>query len=318
LGGAIAARLVAEGHAVLALSRSSPESNRRRSSLEGVHWVRGDPARPGPWLDEISGVDGIVHLAGEPIAGGRWTSARKRRLVESRVESTGLLASTIQRAATPPEFFVCASAVGYYGFRGEEELVEDSPPGAGFLAQLCQDWEAAAFSAGRSGTRVTALRLGVILSEAGGALAKMLPVFRLGAGGPTGPRQNYFPWIHLEDAVGIAWLAMGLEGEGREAPRTRPEGPINAVAPEAVTMGEFARTLGRVLERPALLPVPLGLLRLALGEGANALSPGQKVRPRRALDLGYEFRAAELEAALRRCVAGWTQARAGDDPPRTG
>ncbi len=304
LGRAIAARLLADGHDVLALSRSSPESSHRRTKLEGVHWLQGDPARPGPWLDEISGIDGIVHLAGESIAGGRWTSARKSRLVASRLESTWLLASTIMRAAAPPEFFVCASAVGYYGFRGEEELVEDSPPGEGFLAQLCQDWEAAAFSVRRPGTRVIALRLGVILSEAGGALDKMLPAFRLGAGGPIGPPQNYFPWIHIEDAVGIALLAMGTAREGSDAPRTGPEGPINAVAPEAVTMGEFAGTLGRVLGRPAVLPVPLGLLRLALGEGADALSPGQKVRPRRALELGYEFRAGELEAALRWCVAG--------------
>jgi len=289
LGGAIAARLVAEGHAVLALSRSSPESNRRRSSLEGVHWVRGDPARPGPWLDEISGVDGIVHLAGEPIAGGGWTSARKRRLVESRVESTGLLASTIQRAATPPEFFVCASAVGYYGDQGAEALSEDHEPGHDFLARLSVEWEHAAARAGKGNTRVVLLRIGVVLAADGGALVPMARAFRLGLGGPLGTGRQYFPWVHIQDLVRIILFALDNE---------QVRGPVNAVAPDPPRQKDFAACLGRALGRRSWLPTPGPVLYMVLGGKAEMILASQRAVPTVLRAQGFHFTWGEMEPAL--------------------
>jgi uncharacterized protein (TIGR01777 family) len=295
LGGRLCEELLAAGHQIVALTRRepSPEDPGRGRALR---WVRGDPTEPGEWLDEVSDAGAVVHLAGESIAAGRWTEARKRALIESRVKSTQLIADAIRESDTPPGVFLCASAVGYYGPRGEESLDEDSEPGSDFLARLCVDWEQAAFTARRAGVRVVALRFGVILSRRGGALAKLAPPFRLGVGGPIGPRGRFFPWVHEDDAIGILRLALGLDSG--DAGAVGLDGPLNVVSPNPIRMGEFAAAMGRALRRPAFLPLPLGVLRIALGEMAGMLSPGQNVEPKRALEVGYVFVFADLDAAL--------------------
>jgi hypothetical protein len=235
----------------------------------------------------------VIHLAGEPIANRRWSDAQKHRLRDSRVGSTRALVECLAGLERPPEVLICASATGYYGPRGEEELSEASAPGTDFLSQLCVDWEQEAQAAEGSGVRVVGLRSGVVLSAQGGALSRMLLPFRLGLGGPMGPAKRWFPWIHLDDVVGL--VRLGLEN-----PELR--GPVNAVAPEAIRQGEFARAIGRALRRPAALPLPLPVLRVALGELIDGLVPGQKVIPRAALDAGYRFSLGSIEAALVACL----------------
>ncbi len=277
------------GHEPVGLSRRARESQPGSK----VRWVQGDPKREGPWLEEAVRADAVYHLAGESVAAGRWTPARKRELAASRIDSTRLLVDAFARADERPRVLVCASASGYYGARGEEELREDANPGQDFLAKLCIDWEAEAERAAGLGVRVVSMRFGVVLSERGGALATMLPVFRLGLGGPLGPSDRWFPWVSLDDAVGLLVWALDHDVSG----------PVNAVAPEPVRMGTFARTLGRVLHRPALLPVPELALSLLLGEMGASLVPGQKVVPGVATDAGYPFREPTLEGALRSCLS---------------
>jgi uncharacterized protein len=238
-------------------------------------------------LEEL-GPEAVVHLAGESI-GGRWTAERKARIRDSRVEGTRLLSERIAALSRRPSVMVCASAVGYYGDRGEELLEESSGPGATFLAEVTRSWEAAAQPARDAGIRVVNLRLGIVLSPDGGALARMLPLFRLGVGGPLGNGRQYMSWIALDDVVGTIQHALGAEAL---------EGPVNTASPNPVTNREFARTLGRVLGRPAVLPAPAFALRLAFGELGDELLGGQRVNPRRLLASGYEFRYPQLEEAL--------------------
>lgn len=285
IGSRLCGELVEAGHEVVALSRRPREGG-------AFEWVQGDAAKPGLWQQAVSGCDAVIHLAGESIAGSRWTAARKRLLLDSRVESTRRVVEAIGSAKSPPRSIVSASAVGFYGPRGDEELREDSTPGKDFLAQLCVDWEAAAAGAQRHGVRVVCLRFGVVLSSRGGALGKLLPPFRLGLGGPVGPAARWFPWVDEDDAVGLARFALEADWAG----------PVNVVGPEAATMGDFARTLGRCLRRPAIFRVPQLALRLALGEFAGSLSPGQKVFPAVAERVGYEFAKPSLADALSACV----------------
>lgn len=288
LGRQLCTALLERGDQVVALSRSS-----RSSSRPGEEWVAGDILRDGDWQVAVSGCDAVVHLAGESIGDGRWNEERKQRLVESRVESARSLVRAIKRAASPPGVLVSASATGFYGTRGEELLTEESPPGDDFLAQLCVDWERAAQGAEASGVRVVNLRFAVVLGREGGALENMLLPFKLGVGGPIGPADRWFPWVHERDAIALAIHAIVKDSLS---------GPFNAVAPGAVRMREFARTLGRVLRRPALIPVPLFALRLPLGEFAQYISPGQHVSSARAEQSGFEFAYPSLEEALRDCV----------------
>jgi uncharacterized protein (TIGR01777 family) len=288
IGSALVPALREEGHEVVALCRA-PQAF---AGALGLVWnpETGFIDRAG-----FEGCDAVVHLAGENIAGARWTLAFKQRLRDSRVRGTQLLAETLARLKRPPAVLVCASATGIYGDRGDEVLTEDSPPGTGFLAGLGRDWEAAAEPARAAGLRVVHLRFGVVLSARGGALAKLLPVFRAGLGGPLGHGRQWWPWLALDDAVGVARFALA---------RPALSGPVNAVAPGLVTQAEFARTLGRVLGRPAWLPTPAWALRLALGEMADAaLLAGARVRPERLLAAGYPFRRGELGAALRAGLA---------------
>lgn len=241
--------------------------------------------------DVLRGAEAVVHLAGENIASGRWTPARKARIRQSRVAGTRALAEAIARLPRPPRVFVCASAVGIYGDLGDEPLTERSRPGAGFLAEVCQDWEKAAEPAREAGVRVVHLRFGVILSPKGGALARMLPPFRLGLGGRIGSGRQFMSWISLPDAAAVVRFA--LEDE-------RVRGPVNAVSPAPVTNADFTRALGAVLRRPTLVPMPAVAARLAFGELADALLlSSARVFPLRLIELNFPFRHPDLASALK-------------------
>lgn len=258
---------------------------------DAVAW---DLSRPPP-VPALEGVDTVFHLAGEPVAEGRWTAAKKARIRDSRVLGTQRLVEAIGQCSRRPRVLVSASAVGYYGSRGDEWLEETSPPGSDFLAQVCQEWEQAARAAEALGVRVASIRIGIVLGRGGGALARMLLPFRLGLGSPLGSGQQYMPWIHLDDLVRLFLFAA-------EQPDLR--GPVNGVAPSPVTNREFTRVLARVLGRPAFLPaVPAFVLRLALGEFVEVLLASQRVRPAAALAAGFSFQHPELEAALRDVLA---------------
>ncbi len=242
----------------------------------------------------LEGVDAVVHLAGENIA-ERWTAAKKARIRDSRVKGTQLLCETLTRLSSPPKVLVSASAIGYYGDRGEETLTDDSPPGRGFLPEVCRAWEAATEPARQQGLRVVQLRLGVVLSVAGGALAKMLPPFRLGLGGVLGSGRQYMSWIALDDVVGTLQHAVVTDAL---------QGPTNAVAPRAVTNQEFTKTLGKVLGRPTAMPLPAFAARLMFGEMADELLlASARVQPTKLLASGYQFRYPELAEALRHLLA---------------
>ncbi len=235
--------------------------------------------------------DAVVHLAGESIAAGRWNEAKKARIRDSRVEGTKLLSECLGKLPKPPATLVCASAVGFYGDRADERLTEASAAGEGFLADVCRQWEAATAPAAEAGIRVVNLRFGMILSPRGGALAKMLTPFRFGVGGKVGSGRQYWSWIALDDAAGVILHAL-MHDELR--------GPANAVAPSAVTNLEFTKTLGKVLRRPTILPMPAFAARLALGEMANELLlSSARVLPQRFEETGYAFRHRDLEDALR-------------------
>lgn len=273
-----------------------------RAGHEVVRLVRGPPKRAGDiaWdpaagrLDqqalEAGAVEGVVHLAGENIAGGRWTPEQKRRIRDSRVVGTRLLSEALAALPTRPRVLVSASAVGYYGDRGDEVLTEESASGTDFLAGVCRDWEAATGPASAAGIRVVHTRFGIILSSEGGSLAKMLPPFRMGAGGPFGGGRQWMSWVTLDDVVGALIRALSMEALS---------GPVNVVAPHPVRNAEFARALGHVLGRPAVVKAPAFALKLLLGEMAGALLSGQRVEPRRLQEAGFAFRHPELEGALR-------------------
>jgi hypothetical protein len=284
IGRALCEALVRRGDRVTALSRKAAAAAGRLP--RGVELVQGDPGAPGAWQEALSRADACVNLAGEPLD-ARWNEERKRRFRASRVDATRHVADVLRAAG--PAVLVSASAVGFYGDRGDEELDESSGPGSDFLAELCRAWEeAAAPAAARA--RVVLLRTGLALDAHGGALPRMARPFRLFAGGPLGDGTAYQPWIHLADVVGIVLLALD-DGRAR--------GPLNAAGPAPVRNRDLARALGRVLSRPSLLPVPAAAIRLAVGEMADVVLSSQRVVPRKALSLGYRFRFTEVEGALR-------------------
>jgi uncharacterized protein (TIGR01777 family) len=276
IGPRLARALEARGDEVTILSRRPREG--------AVQWA--DPtSQPAP-AEALDGRDAVIHLAGEPVA-QRWNDEAKRRILDSREAGTRNLVAGMRAAAQPPGALVSASGVGYYGPRGDEPLGEDAPPGDDFLARVCAAWEREAQACEG---RVVRVRTGIVLDKGGGALAKMLPFFKLGIGGPVAGGRQYMPWIHLDDLVGI-YLAA-LDGDGWS-------GAVNASAPEPVTNREFSRTLGRVLRRPAFAPVPKLAIRTLYGEMAEIVTEGQRAVPRRTQELGYAFRHTELDAALR-------------------
>ena len=280
IGSALLARLRDGGHETGVLTRHA----------EGPGEVGWDPARDRLEARAIEGFDAVVHLAGEPIA-QRWTPQRKALIRDSRVAGTGLLARRLADLERPPRVLVSVSAIGFYGDRGVESLDEASPPGTGFLPEVCRAWEEAAGPASARGIRVVHPRLGLVMTPRGGALARLLPPFRLGLGGPLGDGRAWWSWVAFDDVIAV--LERLLVDEGLA-------GPINVVAPGAVTNREFARILGQVLGRPARLPVPALALRALFGEMADgALLASARVRPARLEAVGYPFRHPGLEPALR-------------------
>jgi len=262
--------------------------------LGGALRARGDEVvavslRSGaPSPEALSGCDAVVNLAGEPIA-QRWTGAVRERIRASRVEGTRALVDALAAAEPRPRVLVNASGVGYYGARGEERVDEDAPPGDDFLAQVCLAWEREAQAAADHDVRVVIVRTGVVLAKSGGALAKMLPPFRLGVGGPVAGGRQYLPWIHIDDVAGIYTAAIDSDAWS---------GPVNACAPEPVTNAAFSKALGRALRRPAIFPVPAPAIRALYGDMAEIVTEGQRAVPARPLALGYPFTHPDLDEAL--------------------
>ena len=281
LGTALARALRAARHRVLILTR--------RPQRDGdVLWT----TRPNDtaWRHALDRADAVINLAGESIAGSRWTEERKRAIRGSRIEATSALVSALKAASRPPSTFISASAIGIYGTHGDEVVTEESPAGSDFLSDVCRQWETLAIEAS-SRSRVLLLRSGLVLARDGGALPQLALPFQLFAGGPVGSGRQYMSWIGLEDWIGLVHWALVTN---------HVSGPLNLTAPAPVTNGEFARILGSVLKRPAIVPMPAFVMRLALGELADALIlGGQRVVPARAQALGYEFKYPTLEPALR-------------------
>jgi hypothetical protein len=282
IGSALAPFLSATGHPVIRMVRAATGRDQE------VAW---DPAKNQIDAGRLEGLDGVVHLAGENIAARRWNEEQKARIRDSRVKSTLLLSKTLARLERPPRVLVSASAIGYYGDRGDALLTETSSSGNDFLAQVCREWEEATDPAAQAGIRVVHPRFGVILSPNGGALAKMLTPFRLGLGGRIGSGRQWISWIAIDDAVGAIYHALTAESL---------HGPVNAVAPNPVTNRDFTKSLGRVLRRPTVFPMPAFMARLAFGEMADALLlASARVEPRVLLDSKYHFLHEHLESALR-------------------
>ncbi len=290
IGRALVAELCGAGHQVVVLARK-PGS----PSFPNEQRVEWNARSAGPWRQHLRDAQAVVNLAGEPIAEKRWTSARKRQLLDSRLSATRCLVDGLMAEATRPPVLISASGIGYYGVGGARALGEEAPLGQGFLADLSARWEAEAQRAAQAGARVVLLRIGMVLERDGGALAKMLLPFRLYAGGPVLPGTQWVSWIHRQDLIGLILWALATPSVA---------GPVNAVAPEAVTMKTFCEVLGRVLHRPSWLPVPELALKVALGELGTLLTTGQRVEPTKAQAGGYQFVYPTLEAALQAIVHG--------------
>jgi uncharacterized protein (TIGR01777 family) len=297
IGTRLLGRLRERGDSVMLLTRR-PAGARARFGGDCTI-VEGNPMQTGRWMDEVTGCDAVINLVGESIFARRWNEEFKVLLRESRVKSTAnvvqALAKNSRTAAGTPRVLVNASAIGYYGPHGDEELTETGPPGDDLLARLTVDWEQAARGAEAAGVRVAIVRVGVVLDKAGGALGQMLTPFKLGIGGPVASGKQWLSWIHHEDIVGILLQALDHAGAA---------GPINGTAPNPVTNKAFSKALGRALHRPAFLPIPAFGMRLRFGEVAEILTTGQRVLPRRALELGYSFHFPEIDGALASVLSG--------------
>lgn len=291
VGRRIVRRLHERGDQVVVLTRDAARAGSLFGNNAAV--VEGDPKRSGDWMQAVADCDAVIHLAGENVFARRWSSEFKKLLYDSRILSTQHIVEALRRrplrANGQVKALVNASAIGYYGPHGDEELTEASQPGSDFLAQLCVDWEQAARAAESAAIRVAWVRVGVVLDKEGGALAKMLTPFRFGAGGPIGDGLQWMSWIHHDDLVNLFLFVVDNE---------RARGALNGTGPEPVTNREFGKVQGRVLHRPAFVSTPGLALRVALGEVANVITTGQRVLPKRALDLGYSFRYPKLDAAL--------------------
>lgn len=290
IGTALVERLLARGDGVTAFTRNAQSAPAR----EGLRWVTWDPLHDGAWQRELDGQHALIHLAGASAVGRRYTESVRREIRETRVESTARLVTGMSTVTNPPRVFVCASGVGYYGARADEVLDESAPAGSDFLAEVCVAWEAAARAAERLGVRVVSTRIGFVLGKGGGALARLVPIFKAGVGGRIGHGRQWASWIHLDDVVGAMLHAIG---------DSTLVSPVNATAPNPVTNAELTRALADALHRPAALPVPAFALRAVFGEGAEPLLTGQRVIPRALIDHGYPFRFIELAEALRDLLA---------------
>jgi uncharacterized protein len=285
LGSPLAAALAADRHEVVVLTR---QAGTARPGPRAVVWS--PDGSVDAWATEVDGSDAVINLAGESIGGRRWSPQQKQRILESRLRATGSLVAAIEGASQPPQTFVSASAVGFYGPRGAEIVTEDTPAGSDFLASVCTRWESAANRASGSRTRVVRVRTGLVLALDGGALPQMLPPFKVGAGGPVGSGLQYWPWIHRDDWLGLVrWMLQS----------DQVVGAVNATGPEPVQNAEFARALGRALHRPSFMPAPAFALRLMLGEMADGLLlSGQRAIPAKAEALGFSWTYRKVEKAL--------------------
>ncbi|UVT15896.1 MAG: TIGR01777 family protein [Nitrospira sp.] len=288
IGRALCTTLLHAGHRVSILTRNAGQVfNQPGRSVSQVPWNSRDA---GPWEQALEGADAVINLAGAPIAEARWTDARKQLITDSRVLTTRLLVRALSQRSARPATFISASGIGYYGASDDRCLDEGAARGPGFLADLCLAWEAEALRAAEFGTRVVLLRTGMVLERDGGALPKMLLPFRLFAGGPIMPGSQWVSWIHRRDHIGLIQWALST---------ATLSGPLNAVAPEPVTMNTFCEVLGRVLHRPSWLPVPGIALNILLGELGSLMTTGQRVIPAKAIAGGYAFQYPALEPALR-------------------
>jgi uncharacterized protein (TIGR01777 family) len=290
VGSRLVERLHAEGHQILVFTRDLVKAQRvfPQSAYPNLEILVYTPTVSGPWQDAICGCDGVVNLAGTPIAEERWTPARKREIMESRQVTTEKLVEAIVKANPKPSVFVSGSAIGYYGTSETVTFEESSRPGDDFLADVCKTWESAAEPVKTVGTRLIIFRLGIVLAI-GGAIRKILPAFKLFAGGPIGSGKQWFSWIHRDDAVNLIIYALS---------ETSMEGVYNATAPNPVKMAEFSHVLGEVLNRPAWLPVPAIALELMLGDASKVVLEGQEVLPKRTLTSGFKFEYPKLKEAL--------------------
>lgn len=290
IGRALCQALIAEDHQVIVLSR---QPGRVSHMPQGVQVVQWDAQSGAGWSSFLEGADAVINLAGESIAAGRWTAERKARIRRSRIQAGQAVVDALRQVQKRPQVLLQASAVGYYGPRGDEIVTEDTPPGRDFLAQVCVDWEQSTAPAEELGVRRVILRTGIVLSNDGGAFPRIVLPFRFFAGGPLGSGRQWWPWIHMDDQVGAIRFLL-----------THPDarGPFNLSAPEPVTNREFARQLGQVMGRPALLPTPAFALKLALGEMSTILLDGQRAVPHRLQEAGYQFRFPTLQPALAQLV----------------
>jgi uncharacterized protein len=291
IGRSLCAALCQEGHRVTLLTRRIEAERSCGLTVTAIEWNARDA---GDWEHCLDGADAIINLAGASIADGRWTDARKQLLMESRVLTTRLLVEALSRRSLKPCTLISASGIGFYGASDELVLDEGAARGQGFLPDLCLAWEAEALRAAEFGVRVVILRTGMVLEQDGGALPKMLLPFRFFAGGLIMPGTQWVSWIHRRDHIGLIQWALTMPSVS---------GPLNAVAPEAVTMKQFCGSIGRVLHRPSWLPVPGFALRVALGELGTLMTTGQHVTPAKALSGGYVFHYSTLEPALRAILA---------------
>ncbi len=278
IGQALLPLLVAQGHQVKVWTRQLKP--KLPAGIEPVHQLR---------ELEPNTIDGVINLAGAGIADKRWSEARKQELIRSRVDTTRQLVKWMAAQDQRPQAFISASAVGYYGEQGDQEVTEVSEPTSGFTHELCAAWEQAALEAEQLGVRVCLVRTGVVLDLGGGSLAKMLPAFKLGLGGPLGSGRHWFPWIHREDMARIYLWLLGNESQ---------QGAFNASAPQPVTNAEFTRSLGKALKRPAFMPMPAPVLKILFGEMAELLLVSDRMLPQRLQDAGFEFKYPQLEPAL--------------------
>ena len=283
IGKALLPSLRANGAHITRLVRNNAPPT--YSDEQTIQWHPEQPLSP----DALSGFDAIIHLAGETIV-GRWTESKKTKIRDSRIIGTRNLAQSLAQAKHRPQIFLCSSAIGYYGNRGDEALTEESAPGSGFLAEVCQEWEAATRPAAEAGIRTVAIRTGVVLSREGGALAKMLPAFKMGVGGKIGDGRQWMSWIDVQDLVGAIHHILKSD---------LLYGPVNMVAPRPVTNAEFTQTLASVLSRPAVFPMPAFAVKLLFGEmGETVLLGSQRVEPTQLVSSGYPFRFRDLRASL--------------------
>jgi len=289
VGKQLTSRLVQEGNEVTILTRSVKES---RQTPKGISYLQGDPTQKGPWQEAISDHDVIINLAGASIF-SKWTEEQKKAIRDSRVNTTRNIVEGIEPRHEKKITLFSASAVGYYGFHGDEELTEQSPPGNDFLARIAVEWEGEALKAKEKGVRVVITRFGIVLGEMGGALGRMIPLFKKFVGGPIGSGRQWFSWVHIKDlAEAFAFLIKHPEISG----------PVNVCSPNPVKNRDLAMALGKVLHRPSFMPAPGFMIKLVLGEFGSVILEGQRVVPRQLLDRGFVFQYPDIDKALQSII----------------